>query len=102
MRTINPYFLKRRIEKLREEKEEIKRVIQGLEESKKQMQEYLEKLKTGEIPSIEDRLTTLEKQHEIIDHQTLKDSLDTLSDAILQLNQKIGKIEEFLKKLGFE
>ena len=90
------------VENLNQEKEKIKQVIQGLEDSSTQIMEYLEKLRTGEIPSIEDRLTALEKQHEIIDHQTLKDSLDTLGDAILQLNQKIGKIEEFLKKLGFE
>ena len=86
------------VEDLNREKEEIKRVIQGLEESKKQIQAYLEKLKTGEIPSIEDRIKNLEN-----DHQTLKDSLATLSDAILQLDQKIGKIEKFLKeKLGYE
>ena len=94
--------IKEKFEKLRREKEESDRIIQGLQDSVTKMREYLDKLRTGEIPSIEDRLTTLEKQHEIIDHQTLKDSLDTISDAILQLNQKIGKIEEFLKKLGYE
>ena len=95
--------IKEKFEKLRREKEESDRIIQGLQDSVTKMREYLDKLRTGEIPSIEDRLTALEKQHEIIDHQTLKDSLDTLSDAILQLNQKIEKIEEFLKeKLGYE
>ena len=75
----------------------IKQVIQGLEESKKEIQEYLEKLRTGEIPSIEDRLKNLED-----DHQTIKDSLETLSDAILQLSDRIDKIEQFLKeKFGF-
>ena len=87
------------VEDLNREKEEIKRVIQGLEESKKQMQEYLEKLETGEIPSIEDRLTALEKQHEIIDHQTLKDSLNTIGDAILQLNKKLNDLDSRLKTL---
>ena len=56
------------VEKLDQEKEEIKRVIRGLEDSSAQMRKYLEKLRTGEIPRIEDRLTALEKQHEIIDH----------------------------------
>ena len=94
--------IKARFEKLRREKEESDKIIQGLQDSVTKMREYLEKLRTGEIPSIEDRLTALEKQHEIIDHQTLKDSLNTIGDAILQLNQKITKIEDFLKEFGYE
>ena len=85
------------VENLNQEKEKIKQIIQGLQDSAAQMREYLNKLRTEEIPSIEDRIKNLEN-----DHQTVKDSLETLSDAILQLDKKIGKIEEFLKKLGFE
>ena len=91
--------IKARFEKLRREKEESDKIIQGLQDSVTKMREYLEKLRTGEIPSIEDRLTALEKQHEIIDHQTLKDSLDTISDAILQLNQKLNDLDASLKKI---
>jgi len=85
------------VEKLDQEKEEIKRVIRDLEDSSAQMREYLEKLRTGEIPSIEDRIKNLEN-----DHQTIKDGLETISDAILQLNQKITKIEDFLNEFGYE
>ena len=91
--------IKARFEKLRREKEESDRIIQGLQDSVTKMREYLDKLRTGEIPSIEDRLTALEKQHEIIDHQTLKDSLDTIGDAILQLNQKLNDLDARLKKI---
>jgi len=87
------------VESLNEEKERIKRVIQGLEDSSAQMREYLEKLRTGEIPSIEDRLTTLEKQHEIMDHQTIKDSLATIGDVILQLNKKLNDLDSRLKAI---
>ena len=91
--------IKARFEKLRREKEESDKIIQGLQDSVTKMREYLEKLRTGEIPSIEDRIMTLEKQHEIIDHQTLKDSLDTISDAILQLNQKLNNLDSRLKAI---
>ena len=36
------------------------------------------------------------------DLENLKESMETIGDTILQLNQKIGKIEEFLKKLGYK
>ena len=85
------------VENLNQEKEKIKQVIQGLEDSSAQIREYLDKLRMGKIPSIEDRIKNLED-----DHQTIKDSLETISDAILQLSNKVDKIEEFLKKLGFE
>ena len=87
------------VEDLNREKEEIKRVIQGLEDSSAQIREYLEKIKSKKIPSIEDRLTALEKQHEIIDHQTLKDSLNTIGDAILQLNKKLNDLDSRLKTI---
>ena len=68
----------------------------------RKIKEKFEKLRK-EKEDIENRLTALEKQHEIIDHQTIKDSLATISDAILQLDQRVTKIEEFLKEeFGYE
>ena len=91
--------IKTRFEKLRREKEESDRVIQGLQDSVTKMREYLEKLRTGEIPSIEDRLMALEKQHEIMDHQTIKDSLATIGDVILQLNKKLNDLDSRLREV---
>jgi len=91
--------IKERFEKLRREKEESDKIIQSLQDSIAEMREYLEKLRTGEIPSIEDRLTILEKQHEIMDHQAIKDSLTTIGDAILQLNKKLNDLDSRLKAI---
>lgn len=91
--------IKARFEKLRREKEESDRIIQGLQDSVTKMREYLDKLRMGEIPGIEDRLMALEKQHEIIDHQTLKDSLNAIGDVILQLNKKLMDLDSRLKEV---
>jgi len=86
--------IKARFEKLKREKEESDKIIQGLQDSVTKMREYLEKLRTGEIPSIEDRIKNLEN-----DHQTFKDSLVTLSDAILQLNKRLVDFDSRLKEI---
>jgi len=91
--------IKARFEKLRREKEESDKIIQGLQDSVTKMREYLDKLRTGEISSIEDRLTALEKQHEIMDHQAIKDSLTTIGDAIMQLNKKLNDLDSRLKAI---
>ena len=86
--------IKEKIEKFRREKEESDRIIQGLQDSIAEMREYLDKLRTGEIPSIEDRIKNLKD-----DRQTTKDSLETISDAMLQLNQKLNDLDSRLKEV---
>ena len=86
--------IKARFEKLRKEKEESDRIIQGLQDSITKMREYLEKVKTEKIPSIEDRLTAIEN-----DRQTIKDSLETISDAMLQLNKRLMDLDSRLKEV---
>jgi len=86
--------IKEKFEKFRREKEESDRIIQGLQDSITRMREYLEKMKTEKIPSIEDRLTAIED-----DRQMIKDSLETISDAILQLNQKLNDLDSRLKEI---
>ena len=86
--------IKARFEKLRREKEESDRIIQGLQDSITRMREYLEKVRNEKIPSIEDRLTAIEN-----DRQTVKDSLETISDAILQLNKKLNDLDSRLKEI---
>ena len=54
----------------------------------------LEKFRTGETLSIEDRIKTLEN-----DRQTIKESLGNLSNAILQLNQRLSDLDSRLKEV---
>jgi len=74
--------IKARFEKLRREKEESDRIIQGLQDSITRMREYLDKIKTLEN-----------------DHQAFKDDLATISDAILQLNQKLNDLDSRLREV---
>ena len=78
------------VENLNREKEEIKQIIQGLEDSSTQIREYLDKLRTGEIPSIEDRIANLE------------DAVAKAKDALKQINQAISDLDSRLKKVEEE
>ena len=52
-----------------------------------------------EKENIENRLKALEKQHEIMDHQAIKDSLATIGDVMLQLNKRLNDLDSRLKAI---